>query len=73
MHFAEHRRNMRTETNHKLVPVATGPYKVLEALYDTVVIRTVQGGKKRISPDRVVITTHQRKEISEERAEIEEE
>lgn len=53
--------NPRTETKHKLAPVATRPYKVLEAVDYTVVIRTLQGRMERISHDRVVVAPPQEK------------
>lgn len=37
--------NPPTETRHKLAPVSTGSYMVLEALDDIVVIRTPKGAK----------------------------
>lgn len=51
--------NPCTETINKLAPVAIAPYRVLAALNDTVIIRSPQGGKERISRDKVKTAPHQ--------------
>ena len=52
--FVKRDHTPRTQTRHKLAPVADGPFRVLDANEDTVVV-DIDGEVERISRDRVAL------------------